>query len=96
MASYTIRVELRDATAEDYENLHERMKHHGFRRSLICKQGNVYWLPHEEYVCVSFDTRQEILDRAFQLATEVNVNPAVLVTESTGRTWRGLEALDCL
>lgn len=94
MSSYTIRIELRDAVAEDYIRLQSEMKGQGFRRSLICKSGTIYWLPAEEYSCISFECRQEILDKVFKLAASINMNPAVLVTESSGRTWRGLDVLD--
>lgn len=92
MASFTTRVELHDADSDDYEELHKYMEKEGFERFIISDDGKTYHLPTAEYNFTSSAVkRAQVLDKAKSAAAKTNKKFAVLVTESAGRTWYGLE-----
>ena len=64
MPSFTTRVELHQATYEDYENLHAAMERVGFSRTIKSGDGITYHLPTAEYDKSSNFTRAQILDQA--------------------------------
>ncbi|WP_025123842.1 MULTISPECIES: hypothetical protein [unclassified Serratia (in: enterobacteria)] len=93
MTSFTVRVELHNADSEDYEDLHKKMKAIGFNRTIQSGDGIRYQLPDAEYDYSGNVSRSAVLDKAYDAAKSVKKNPAVLVTESAGRTWRGLDQI---
>lgn len=94
MASFTVRVELHRADADEYEMLHQEMAAKGFRRTISSGNGKRYKLPDAEYNYTSGnESRNDVLVKAYNTASSVKPHPAVLVTESAGRTWRGLDSI---
>ncbi|HBR4419646.1 TPA: DUF2622 domain-containing protein [Klebsiella pneumoniae] len=93
MADFTVRVELHGADAEDYDELHEKMEAKGFKRTIVSDGGTRYQLPDAEYNYSGNVSRADVLERAYNVAKTIRSNPAVLVTESAGRRWRGLDAI---
>lgn len=92
MTSFTVRIELRGADPSDYVDLYEKMESKGFSKYITSNSGIKYQLPTAEYNYSSASkSRKEIRDLAYRIAKEVNDNPAVLVTESDGRAWEGLD-----
>lgn len=91
MAKFTVRVELHSASYSDYEKLHASMERHGFSRLITADDGKIYHLPTAEYVRSGELARQQALDSAKTAAAETGKSFAVLVTESDGRTWVGLQ-----
>ncbi|HGJ5854771.1 MAG: type V toxin-antitoxin system endoribonuclease antitoxin GhoS [Arsenophonus sp.] len=92
MAKFTVRVELREATSSDYEDLYEKMKLEGFSKFITTSKGDKYELPPAEYnFSSSSKSRGEVRDLAYKIAKSINSEPAVLVTESNGRSWIGLD-----
>lgn len=94
MTNFTVRVELRDADSSDYDDLYNRMSDNGFSKFITGDTGVRYQLPNAEY-SYSSDTedRSQVRDLAFRIARKVNDDPAVLVTQSSGRSWKGLESV---
>ncbi|KLU14525.1 MULTISPECIES: type V toxin-antitoxin system endoribonuclease antitoxin GhoS [Xenorhabdus] len=91
MARFTVRVELRKADSTDYEKLYDKMKAKGFSKFITSDDGSKYELPPAEYNFISDSkSRNEVRDLAYNIAKTVNSRPAVLVTESEGRAWNGL------
>jgi photosystem II stability/assembly factor-like uncharacterized protein len=90
MPSFTTRVELHQATYQDYENLHSAMSEAGFSRYITSDDGNTYHLPTAEYDRSGILTRSQVLSQAKAAANSTGKSNAVLVTESAGRTWNGL------
>jgi len=92
MASFIVRVELHNAKSEDYEKLHERMKAHGFSRTITssCHTPATYDLPTAEYNFSAHLTPIQVRDKANAVANEVSQSHGVLVTQSAGRAWIGL------
>jgi hypothetical protein len=90
MTSFTVRIELHDADWKDYDKLHTEMIGQGFVHTIESGDGIVYELPPAEYNFEGNLTKSEVLDRAKTAADRTNRKNAVLVTESNGRTWRGL------
>jgi len=91
MASFTTRVELHSATYADYEKLHAAMGRRGFSRQITSDDGKVYRLPLAEYDRTGNLSREQVLDSARAAAAETGKQNAVLVSESVGRMWVGLE-----
>lgn len=92
MPQFTTRVELHRATGEDYEELHAAMEKRGFSRTIVSGKGVRYDLPMAEYDRAGSNlTRSDVLEDAKAAASSVTKSYAVLVTESNGRTWYGLE-----
>ncbi|KNC93757.1 type V toxin-antitoxin system endoribonuclease antitoxin GhoS [Trabulsiella odontotermitis] len=92
MANFTVRVELHNASSNDYENLHERMEAADFSRTITTTSGEVYHLPNAEYSYSGNKTIEYVRDLARDTAKRVKPNPAILVTKSDGtRRWSGLD-----
>lgn len=91
MTNFTVRVELHNANSDDYEDLHEKMEGKGFKRTIMNGDGTKYQLPDAEYNYSGNITRADVLEKAYSTANSVKKEPAILVTESAGRTWRGLD-----
>jgi len=91
MAQFTVRVELHDAKWEDYERLHAEMEGKGFSRLIKADNGKTYHLPWAEYDGIGNLTNSQVRDIARAAANSIGRRNAVLVTESNGRSWVGLE-----
>jgi hypothetical protein len=91
LATFTTRVELHRAYDDDYEVLHAAMEQRGFSRLITSDDGATYHLPTAEYNYSGTKTRSQVLALANSAASETNKKYAVLVTESRGRTWSGLQ-----
>lgn len=92
MSSFTTRVELHNAKEpEDYEKLHDEMAKEKFTRTIKSDDGIEYHLPTAEYNKEGNYTRADVIESAKRAASKVIQDFAVLVTESNGRSWNGLE-----
>lgn len=90
MAEFTVRVEVHGAEWEDYYALRVEMEAEGFAAT-VTGSGGAYDLPAGEYACAGELTRQQVLARARRAADRTGYGYAVLVTESAGRAWSGLD-----
>jgi hypothetical protein len=93
MSSFTVRVELHNATWADYDSLHTAMEQRGFRRTIKSDQGINYRLPTAEYDMSGSISTADVLGRAKAAATTTSRSFGVLVSETNKRTWEGLEAI---
>lgn len=91
MAEFSVRVELHGAEWEDYDALRVEMEAEGFAATVTGSGGAGYELPAGEYACSGEFTRQQVLARAQRVADRTAFSYAVLVTESAGRIWSGLD-----
>lgn len=91
MARFTIRIELHDATWDDYVTMYEHLAGFGITDIITSDDGVQYKMPPAEYNYEGNTTRSQVLETAKQCAARVVKSYAVLVTESAGRTWHGLE-----
>lgn len=91
MGRFTTRVELHDAEWSDYTLLHAEMKKRGFSQTVTSDDGKTYDLPPAEYNFEANISRSDVLERAKAAAGTVKNRYGVLVTESAGRVWHGLE-----
>ncbi|WP_431288807.1 type V toxin-antitoxin system endoribonuclease antitoxin GhoS [Roseateles chitinivorans] len=91
MARYTVRIELHSATWDHYKKLYEHMARAGFADILTSDDGVKYKMPPGEYNIETSDTREKILASAKACAGRVASKYAVLVTQSAGRSWDGLD-----
>jgi hypothetical protein len=90
MASFTVRVELHQASYQDYENLHAAMARAGFSRFITSDDQKVYQLPTAEYDRECNVTIAQVLEQARAAANSTGKTNAVLVTEAGRRMWNGL------
>lgn len=91
MASFTVRIVLKNGDWDDYEKLYARMETKGFKKEIESRDGQVYELPDAEYNFEGVATKDEVFEKAKVAAAGVGLKYSVLVTESKGRLWRGLE-----
>lgn len=94
MNKYTVRIQLRNATGEDYSDLHENMEEEGFSRFVVSKGEIVRQLPDAEYSFTSTThTTSEVLSKAHKIASQISPDPKILVTKSAERKWKGLDQI---
>ena len=93
MSRFTTRVELHEATEEDYEKLHAAMEVEGFTRTILNKAGTEYFLPPAEYNRSGDVTKDEILEAAKRAAATTGKRFSVLVTQGA-RKWWNLEKVE--
>ncbi len=95
MANFTVRVEFHQATAEDYNRLHEAMRRAGYKLTIAGRDGVEYRMPTAEYNLTGDDrTAGEVCDEVKAIADRIKPRPKlpwVLVTKGT-RSWRLDEA----
>lgn len=91
MAKFTVRIELHNASPEDYARLHESMAMNGFNREILSGEGVRFKLPNAEYAFEGELALKEMLEKAKLGARPLGIKFTVLVTESKGRVWYGLE-----
>jgi hypothetical protein len=92
MANFTVRVELHQATGDDYDVLHASMEQKGFSRLITADNGQTYQMPWAEYNGSGNLTSSQVRDIAREAANTTRKNNAVFVTEATTRAWIGLAA----
>lgn len=90
MARYTIRIELHDATWNNYEEMYKHLAAQGITDIITSNDGARLKMPPAEYNYDGNATRAQVLEMAKTSASKVVRSYAVLVTESNGRTWYGL------
>lgn len=90
MASYLVRVELHDATWDDYDTLHSEMAHRNFSRKIAGDNGRTYQLPTAEYVIQTAATLEAVRALAAQAANATGLNFGVIVAEYSRSAWQGL------
>jgi len=82
---------LHQANWEDYEKLHAEMAKQSFSRMIKAGDGKTYQLPWAEYNGFGNLSNSQVRDIARTPAGTTGKRNAVLVTESAGRAWVGLE-----
>ena len=87
MAQFTIRVELHEASREDYSTLATNLARLGITDIITCDDGVQYHMPPAEYTYTGYATRADVLKAVKEVAAGLVRNYGVLVTESAGRTW---------
>jgi hypothetical protein len=96
MAQFTVRVELREIgynkpSGDDYAELHLAMQRQSYFRVIKSDAGHWYHLPTAEYTVSWEATKSDVCNEVKQIASTVWNKFSVLVTESDGRQWYGLE-----
>lgn len=92
MSRFTVRVELSNSITADYSALHASMEMEGFTRTISTDTGATYQLPNAEYSFSSSTmNRSQVGQLAKSTADSIQRNSKILVTESAGRWWSGLD-----
>ena len=92
MSSFTVRVELHNATEKDYENLHRFMADQGFKRTIISANNVEYQLPTAEYIITDDNlTLSLTLGKAKSAAKKTKKEYEVLTTEAIGISFVNLK-----
>lgn len=89
MAEFTVRVELHNADADEYELLHQRMIGRGYAKEVRDDNGRMHALPTAEYVATKNLSVVQVRDEVLAIARLVKPSPypEVLVTEANNRAW---------
>jgi hypothetical protein len=90
MATFITRVELHDATYQDYVKLHGYMGQEGFTTTIRGDDGGTYQLPPAEYHLAASCTVAQARDKASAAAQKTNKKFAVIASEYTSAAWVGL------
>ena len=90
MPTFITRVELHDATYQDYVKLHGFMGLEGFTNTIRGDDGGVYQLPPAEYHLVANCTASQARDKASAAAQKTLKKFAVIASEYTAAAWVGL------
>lgn len=90
MPRFFVRIELPEPPEADYDELHEKMEAARYYRTVETANGSRR-LPHATYTC-SADTwtKDQVVNEAYQIASQVHSKPRVLVIELAGWTTKGL------
>jgi hypothetical protein len=91
MARFTVRIELVNASWDQYKQMYAHLERHGIVDIITSDQGARYRLPPAEYNYDGNASRDQVLEMAKSSAAKVVRDYRVLVTESAGRTWHNLE-----
>jgi len=94
MAWFITRVELHYATDTDYTFLHAVMAINGFLRTITSDERVTYHLPPAEYFREGNLTRHQVLEFAKAAAKVTGRKFSIVVTETPGVSWFGLEKVD--
>jgi Endoribonuclease GhoS len=90
MSNYIVRVELHNASYNDYETLHAAMARAGFSRTITSQNGTVYHLPTAQYAISSAGDPMSILKAARHAADTTRKQNGVLVATTQSTAWIGL------
>jgi hypothetical protein len=90
MAKYLVRVELHNATWDDYDTLHAEMADRGFSREITGENGLNYQLPTAEYVIHSGAGLEDVRALAAEAAKATGRKFGVIVAEYSRSAWVGL------
>jgi 2,4-dienoyl-CoA reductase-like NADH-dependent reductase (Old Yellow Enzyme family) len=93
MSAYTIRVELHNATWNDYVNLATKLAAQGVVDVIKGDDGTWYKLPPAEYNYEGDAAIAVVRTVVANIAAQVSSRFAVFVTEALRREWQGLEAV---
>jgi hypothetical protein len=91
MTSFITRVELHGASPTDYEKLHDAMRRQGFSTTITSSGGVHYRLPTAEYEFIGNASKADVLAKAKTAASSTGRSYGMLVTESAGSMWYGLQ-----
>jgi len=92
MTRFLVRIELHDASRDEYQDLYEKLAVHGFVDEIISENGK-WQLPPAEYLYEGESTTKQVWKIANTVAHEVVKKCAVFVVRSAGITFSGLDPL---
>lgn len=90
MAQFTTRVELHQASAQDYETLHAAMAGQGFSRTILGNDGKWYHLPTAEYLYTGEKDGKGVYLMAVAAANTTKKSFGIFITESASTMSGGL------
>lgn len=93
MASYTVRVELKEQTEKMRIELHFTMLENGFSRSVVCDRGFTYALPSNEFVYVGSDGIKNLMDQVISLISGISEDPLCWLPAQRSAAGQGFASL---
>ena len=94
MAKFTTCVRLKSTSPEAHRILFEEMEAQGFSRAIEAADGRRYAMPDSEFDFIGDLERKDVLERAKNAVLKTGSPASILVTESKGRIWYGLDAVE--
>lgn len=90
MAYFMTRVELHDANAQDYDQLHAAMEDKGFSRLIETREGQWFQLPPAQYHLSSSLSLEQVLESAKKAVATTRKRYGICVTEAVSSILEGL------
>lgn len=90
MSSFTIRVELHNASRQNYADLEADLARFGITDEIVASTGVTYKMPPAEYNYEGRGDIDDVLSTARGAADRTGRSNAVFVTEALQRKWNGL------
>jgi hypothetical protein len=95
MPCFSVRIELHGAVPADYNSLYVELEKNGFLDRVNAKGGGLYQLPSGEYsYSEKLASTATVMKKAKSASELVAKKFSILVTESSGIRFYGLEALN--
>jgi len=91
MSSYTIRVELHNATWQNYADLAKDLAAKGITDLITASDGVTYKMSPAEYNYEGDATTETVLNSVKASANKTGCSSAVFVTQANQRMWNGLQ-----
>ncbi|MBN3755904.1 type V toxin-antitoxin system endoribonuclease antitoxin GhoS [Paraburkholderia sp. Tr-20389] len=88
--SYLTRVELHNANASDYQNLHAAMAAQKFMRTIPNDEGVRYQLPTAEYYSVAEIDTNAVLELAKLAVASIGKTGSIITVQFNDARWNGL------
>jgi hypothetical protein len=89
--AFMTRVELHDASYQDYANLYSHMAKEGFSNTIRSGDGTLYRLPPAEYELIANCSVSEARDKASRAARRTGKAFAVVTSQYATAAWVGLQ-----
>ncbi len=93
MSKFIVRVEMHNATGQDYSSLHEAMRLAGYYGLIAGSDGHFYELPGGEYQTTSTASVTAVMEAAYNIAARIRPNPSVIASEYSAAAWKGLRKI---
>ncbi len=91
MSKFISRVELNNATLNEFSLFHDTMSDLGFSQELPIENGDIYRLPRATYRIVKDVVIRDILNLIKQALKTINKTAEIFVVKYTDSDWDGLD-----
>ena len=88
---FTVTIDITNLTSEQFSLLDKRMRIEYFNNLIKSSKKEDYILPKGWYVLYGFYKLSDVLSKTKKCTSFLSDSPAILITESVGRSWSNLD-----